>query len=54
MLFTVKMQQVIKILEKKGEKIDEETLSHISLLLYKHVTPMGTYFVEPGYEKIII
>ena len=30
----------------KGEKIDNETLSHISLLPYKHVLPHGTYFIE--------
>jgi hypothetical protein len=27
-------------------KIDEETLSHISLLLFKHVLPNGTYFIK--------
>jgi len=26
--------------------IDERCLSHISLLPYKHVIPMGTYFID--------
>lgn len=48
---TVKMEQIIKMLEKEGEKIDEDSLSHVSLLSHKHVIPMGTYFVEPEYEQ---
>ena len=30
----------------KINDIDDETLSHISLLPYKHVLPNGTYFIE--------
>lgn len=48
---TIKMQSIINQLEANGEKIEESWLSHISLLSYKHVIPMGTYFVEPEYEK---
>jgi len=30
----------------RGEDIDKETLSHISLLPFRHVVPNGTYFIE--------
>jgi hypothetical protein len=33
-------------LSERGEEIDNETLSHISLLPFKHVLPNGTYFIE--------
>ena len=39
-----------KPLKANGEKISDEALSHISLLSYRHVVPMGTYFVD-GYFK---
>lgn len=48
---TTKMQGVISQLEKNGDKIEKSWLPHISLLSHKHVIPMGTYFVEPEYEK---
>lgn len=51
---TVNMEQIIKALKANGETIDEETLSHISLLPYKHVIPMGTYFVEAEHAKILL
>jgi len=38
-------------LRQQGEDIDDETLSHISLLPYKHVLPNGTYFIEDEEEK---
>ena len=31
---------------------DEKSLSHISLLPYKHVIPMGTYFVDKNKKKL--
>ena len=43
---TVKMAEIVKELRANGEIISDETLSHISLLLFGHVIPMGTYFVE--------
>ena len=43
---TVKMSQIIEDLKNNGEYIEEKCLSHISLLSYKHVIPMGTYFVD--------
>ena len=48
---TIKMQGVISQRETNGEKIEKSWLPHISLLSHKHVIPMGTYFVEPEYEK---
>lgn len=33
-------------LRQQGEVIDDETLSHISLLPYRHVLPNGTYFID--------
>jgi hypothetical protein len=43
---TIKIDKIIKQLEAQGEVISDETLSHISLLPYKHVLPNGTYFIE--------
>ncbi len=45
---TVKMAEIVSELRANGEIISDETLSHISLLLFGHVIPMGTYFVEEG------
>ena len=43
---TLKINDIVEELKKQGEDIDDETLSHISLLPYKHVLPNGTYFIE--------
>jgi TnpA family transposase len=43
---TLKIEKIITSLRQQGEEIDDETLSHISLLPYKHVLPNGTYFIE--------
>ena len=43
---TIKINDVVEQLRQQGEDIDDETLSHISLLPYKHVLPNGTYFIE--------
>ena len=43
---TVKIDGIIKQLEAQGEVINDETLSLISLLPYKHVLPNGTYFID--------
>ena len=43
---TIKIDGIIKQLEAHGEVISDETLSHISLLPYKHVLPNGTYFID--------
>lgn len=43
---TIKINDIVEQLRQQGEAIDDETLSHISLLPYKHVLPNGTYFIE--------
>jgi TnpA family transposase len=43
---TVKIHDIVESLRQQGEDIDDETLSHISLLPYRHVIPNGTYFIE--------
>lgn len=43
---TVKINKILEGLKHRGEVIDEEALSHISLLPFKHVLPNGTYFIE--------
>lgn len=43
---TIKINDIVEQLRQQGEDIDDETLSHISLLPYKHVLPNGTYFIE--------
>ncbi len=49
---TIKMNEIIEQLELVNKKIDKQWLSHISLLSYKHVIPMGTYFIEKEEEQI--
>jgi hypothetical protein len=36
----------VENLRSQGAEINKETLSHISLLPFKHVVPNGTYFIE--------
>lgn len=43
---TLKIQGILESLQNQGELIDDETLSHISLLPFKHVFPNGTYFID--------
>jgi len=43
---TIKINDIVVGLRDQGESVDNETLSHISLLPYKHVLPNGTYFIE--------
>jgi TnpA family transposase len=43
---TIKIEKIVTSLRQQGEEIDDEVLSHISLLPYKHVLPNGTYFIE--------
>ena len=43
---TIKITNVVEQLRANSEMISDEDLSHISLLAYRHVVPMGTYFTE--------
>ena len=43
---TLHINKLVKDLRSRGEVIEDETLSHISLLPYKHVIPNGSYFIE--------
>jgi TnpA family transposase len=43
---TIKINDIIESLRQQGEDIDDETLSHISLLPFRHVLPNGTYFID--------
>ena len=43
---TIKINEIIENLRSQGADIDRETLSHISLLPFRHVVPNGTYFIE--------
>jgi len=43
---TLKINDIVENLRSQGEDIDKKTLSHISLLPFKHVVPNGTYFIE--------
>ena len=45
---TIQINDLVEGLRRHGEEIDDETLSHISLLPYKHVLPNGTYFIDEG------
>lgn len=43
---TSRISNIVDELRKQGESVDDESLSHISLLPYKHVLPNGTYFID--------
>ncbi len=43
---TIKISNIVNELRNQGEHIDDEVLSHISLLPYKHVLPNGAYFID--------
>ncbi len=43
---TVRIGQTVDRLRAEGEAIEDEELSHISLLPFKHVMPNGTYFID--------
>ena len=43
---TVKIGETVERLWAEGESIDDEKLSHVSLLPFRHVMPNGTYFIE--------
>ena len=42
---TSKIDNIVAELRANGESIDNETLSHISLLPFRHILPNGTYFI---------
>jgi TnpA family transposase len=41
---TSRISKIIGDLRSQGDRVEDKTLSHISLLPYKHVLPNGTYF----------
>ncbi|MEL6494380.1 MAG: Tn3 family transposase, partial [Cyanobacteria bacterium J06623_7] len=41
---TLKINDIVEELRDQGEVVDDETLSHISLLPFRHLVPHGTYF----------
>ncbi|MEM1119177.1 MAG: Tn3 family transposase [Bacteroidota bacterium] len=43
---TLRINDLVLDLRSRGEVIEDETLSHISLLPYKHVIPNGSYFID--------
>ena len=43
---TIKINEIVESLRAQGEVIEDETLSHISLLPFRHVVPNGTYFLD--------
>ena len=43
---TIKINEIVEGLRQQGEVIDDDTLSHISLLPFRHVIPNGTYFID--------
>ena len=43
---TIKTNDIVENLRLQVEDIGKETLSHISLLPYRHVAPNDTYFIE--------
>lgn len=43
---TIKINNIVESLRGQGEEIEDKTLSHISLLPFKHVLPNGTYFID--------
>ena len=48
---TSKVKEIITDLRQNGEDVDNETLSHISLLPFKHILANGTYFIHDKDEE---
>ena len=53
---TIQINDLVEGLRRRGELVDNDTLSHISLLPYKHVLPNGTYFIDEGdlAQKVVV
>lgn len=43
---TIKINEIVESLKAQGETIKDKTLSHISLLPFRHVVPNGMYFID--------
>ena len=43
---TIKINEILESLKRQGEAVDDEAISHVSLLPFKHVLPNGTYFID--------
>jgi len=43
---TIKINEIVESLRAQGELIEDKTLSHISLLPFRHIVPNGTYFID--------
>jgi len=43
---TIKINDIVNGLRQQGETINDEILSHVSLLPFKHVLPNGAYFID--------
>ena len=43
---TLKIDKIVTSLRQQGEEIDDDTLSYISLLPYKHVLSNEIYFID--------
>ncbi|MDH3675692.1 MAG: transposase, partial [Anaerolineae bacterium] len=43
---TIKINDIVESLRQQGEVIEDESLSHISPLPFRHVIPNGTYFID--------
>ena len=43
---TIKINDIVESLKAQGEVIEDKTLSHISLLPFRHVVPNGMYFID--------
>jgi Tn3 transposase DDE domain len=48
---TIKIDGILETLKSQGTMIEDETLSHVPLLPFKHVLPNGTYFIDEEGEK---
>ena len=51
---TVEMGETVERRRAESEVIDDEELSHVSLLPFKHVMPNGTYFIDGGKYVILV
>ena len=51
---TAKIGETVERLRAEGESIDDEELSHVSLLPFRHVMPNGTYFIEDQIKAISV
>jgi hypothetical protein len=51
---TSRIQNIVEDLRKQGEQVEDKTLSHISLLPYKHVLPKALILMILRFKGVFV